>query len=108
MDKQIIKMMLNKKITIEHYASMDGRGKTTYSDPKVLACSISGERKMVRNEQGEEVVSEETLYFNANEDTSAIRHKDRITMPDGRQPPIIAVRPFYGEKGRMDLVEVNL
>ena len=108
MDRQIVMAMLTQSITCEPYIKPDGRGKPSYGTSKALTCAILGMLKMVRNMEGEEVISRETLYFNADADSLAITCHDRITLPDGRQPPIISVQPFYGEKGCMNMVEVNV
>jgi len=68
---------------------------------------MEGQRRMVRNERGQEVVSDWTLYFPGSV-AVAMTTKDRLTLPDGRRPPIISVSPRYDEKGNVDHVEVNL
>ncbi len=103
-----IKAWLNQEAIIEPFIKNDGRGKPTYGDARTLACYISGERKMVRDAQGQEVVSMESLFFEGTSEAQAIRSVDRITMPDGKRPPIIAIQPFRGEFGYVKLVEVNV
>ncbi len=103
-----IKAWLRQKVVVEPFIKNDGRGKPTYGDSRTLACYISGERKMVRDNQGQEVVSMESLFFEGTIDAQAIRSTDRLTMPDGKRPPIIAIQPFRGEFGHVEFVEVNV
>lgn len=103
-DKQVAAAMLIHHVNVESPAGTDGRGGVRYEQPRVLTCYISEERKIVRNMEGVEVVSNTTLYFKPTQ----IDYKDRITLPSGRQPLIISIKPFYGEKQQMDLLEVNL
>jgi hypothetical protein len=93
----------------EPYESGDARGKINYGSAQTLTCYLAADRKMVRDVNGKEVVSNDTLYFvDVDVDILSITPKDRLTLPDGRQPPIIAIQTYYGEEGNEELVEVNL
>lgn len=116
MDRQI-RGMLNQQITIEKFKSKSSRGGKEYHDPVVFPCYISGEVKMVRDEEGEEKVSTKTVYLDGTETASNddlelgvgdISTKDRITLPDGTQPPVISIQPYRDEKGKLNVVEVNV
>lgn len=108
MDRQIARL-LKQEVQVESYSGMDERGNALpYASLKVLASYISGEAKMVRDVTGKEVVSNITLYFDGTLEVHSISLEDRVTLPDGRQPPIIAIRPYFNEKGQIDVVEVNL
>lgn len=108
MDSQL-NDVLNNKVVIEKVESSDARGGTTYQDPVNVSCYMAGEQKMVRDMQGQEVVSTLSLFIS---DTDAaklnLKHTDRITLPDGRQPPIIAIGSFFDERGKLFSIEVNL
>ena len=106
MDKQLVKL-LNHTVQVEPFLKPSGTGAPDYASPKKLTCYISGECKMVRDVLGEEVVSNDTLYFDATTGV-AIGLKDRITLPSGRQPPIIRIRTYFDERGKGSLTEVNL
>lgn len=115
MDRQI-KAVLNQQVSIEKFEGKDGRNVKTYELPIVVPCYIGGEVKMVRNAEGQEVVSTQTLYFSGSNDVIVDRTnkilelstKDKVVLPDGRQPPIIGINPFYDEKGCIEIVEVYL
>ena len=116
MDKQV-RGVLNQQVSIEKVKSEDGRGNITYEDPVVMPCYISGETKMIRDEEGRERVSDRTLYINGSEEASNgdliiiasdITHSDRITLTNGTKPPIKRIVPFYSERGHLSVLEVNL
>ncbi len=108
MDSQL-KDILNSSVTVEKVDNSDVRGGTTYQDPVNVACYIAGEQKMVRDLQGQEVVSTLSLFIADNVATKIkLKHTDRITLPDGRQPPIIAITPYIDERGKLFSIEVNL
>lgn len=108
MDIQVRLALLNQPVVVEPFLATDGRGAASYGPPRTLSSYITGEQKMVRNLDGEEVISHESLFFDATPEALAIRHKDRITLPDGRRPPIIAIQSLRGEGTSMDVVEVSL
>ena len=120
MDPQI-ENLLNHQISVEKVQERDGRGAITYEmenetpvDPTVVACYIAGNVQMIRNIFGEEVVSTLTIFISGtgaaevglNDTKNA--HKYRITLPDGRQPPILAIHPYYDDRGALHYVVVNL
>lgn len=105
MDYQIRNLM-KQIVAVEKHLARDGRGTPTYGTPLHLRAYVSGDTKMVRNMNGEEVASNFTLYFEQSETMQHLNHLDRLTLPDGTQPPIISVRPYYNEKGEVGIVEV--
>lgn len=104
----ILKRKLNHNISIEPALPQSGRGDKSYGIAQSFKCYPDGRRKLVRTVDGEEVVSVLTLYLDGTPETETIKAEDRITLWDGRTPPIISVHPFYTERGIIDLVEVNL
>jgi len=109
MDRQL-RHLLFHQISVEKWTNkVSGRGAPVYDDAEVFPANIVGEVKMVRNVRGEEVVSTQSIYLSGTEPgVGDITHKDRITLPDGRQPPILAIQPFYNDRSQLDLVEVNV
>jgi len=113
MDKQVARSLLNQ-VSVEAYWRQDGRGGVLYHDPVVVPCYVSGEVRMVRNLEGEEVVSSLTIFLsgtNARDCGLTITNKPhnyRVTLPDGRQPGIINVQDHYDSRGELDYVEVYL
>lgn len=108
MDPQLEKVLKNT-ISVEKVLTQTSRGGLTYDDPIAIPCYIAGEVKMVRNREGQEVVSTLSVYISGTKSAPlALTHNDRITLPDSRQPPIIAITPYTDEKGSLYATEVNL
>jgi len=112
-DKQL-ERMLNHQISVEQYEHTDGRGTKKYSDPTVVPCYITGNVRMIRDMQGDEVVSSLSIFLSGTDaqqvglDDTGAAHRLRITLPDGRQPPILNLHPYYSYRGHLDYVEVSL
>lgn len=102
-----LRAWMNIQVTWEPHAGTDGRGTNTYGAATTFMCFYEGERRMVRDARGELVVSEGTLYTDDSR-LSTMTLKDRITLPSGRQPPIIDIKLHYDERGRIDHYEVVL
>jgi len=114
MDPQIRDVM-NQTIDVHKYVSKDGRGNLKYSTTKIsLPCYIAGETRMMQNLYGQDVVSSLQVYIPGTDaklaelDEPAKSYLHRITLPDGRTPPIIAIQPYYDEKGNVYYVLVSL
>jgi hypothetical protein len=109
MDKQMQRLLFHQ-ISVEKWLDkQDGRGTPLYDAPIVLPCNIIGDVKMVRNVRGEEVVSTQSIFLSGTTaGAGTIAHKDRITLPTGRRPPILSIQPYYNERGVLDTVEVNV
>jgi hypothetical protein len=106
--------VLNQTISYEKRNTVSGYGAITYDDPVTIPCYVAGMVRMVRNLDGEEVVSTVSVYINGTDAASKElqypeeRRNDRITLPDGRQPAIMAITPYWDDKGDLYAVEVNL
>lgn len=123
MDRQI-RAMLNHQISYEPFIRYDGRGRPEFEKPLTAACYITSDVKMVRNMDGEEVVSSLTIYLSGTDSeyiglvtlpqqgfpgtVAQQAHMGRITLPNGRQPPILNVLPYYDYKGSLNYVAVNV
>ncbi len=124
MHKAIKKAMLNHEVTYEPFLDYDGRGRPTYEFPMLSPCYITSEVKMVRNLEGEEVVSNLSVFLTG---TDALRlglvldvvagtlgtvnpkaHMGRMTLPNGSTPPILGVLPYYDFRAQLNYVEVHL
>ena len=105
LDKQIQNLMYHT-IQLERFVSYSGGGTPTYDDPEVVKGNIVGETKAVRTLEGEEATSTITAFLSGT--WGDVDYKDRITLPDGRQPPILGIQRHYNEHGKLSLVEVNL
>lgn len=106
MDPQIRKLMYHE-ISVEKFEGYTGEGVPQYEDPEFVPCHVTGETRMIRNSEGEVLISTIAVYVSGTSDPG-IRTTDRITLPDGRQPPIIGLNRFYDEYGRFTTLEVTL
>ena len=108
MDRQI-KKLLNTEVQVEAYSSSDGRGKISYMPPRVLLCYPATVQQVHSSDLGNVIVSRTVLYFEATFDSLSITNKDRITLPDGTQPPIKSRNVYVdGVTGKDDLLELGI
>lgn len=75
-------------ITIEPYVSQNAYGKPTYGTPTTIACLIQSYGKMIRLDNGQEVVASTKIM--TPHDT-VVNTKSRLTLPDGSHPLILKV-----------------
>lgn len=102
--------MMSTTITVEPLASKDAYGKPTYGSPVTHNCHIAGVRTLIRDMQGEEVVSSQALYLEATVD---ILPTARVTLstadvqstaPNALQPPILNVERRFDQAGPHHIV----
>jgi len=78
-------------------AERDAHGQVaSYAAPVSVRCRVVNKTRMARNAQGQEVVSTTTVYIDG---APGIAPADRVTLPDGSTPPIIAVQSFPDDTG---------
>jgi len=97
--------LLLQTITLERRTGLDQYGAHTYGTAESLAARVVNRLRMVRNVAGQEVTSNTTIWIIGNNDIKAV---DRITLPDGTQPPIIDVLTYPDETGVTHHQEVLL
>jgi len=83
-------------ITLERRVSVDQYGSATFGAGTHFKCRVVGQERFTRGAGGQEVVSTTTIYILGDNNIQSV---DRITLPDGTQPPIIAVRTYPDEFG---------
>jgi len=92
--------------------SRDGVGKVTYASDVNLDCYALGMLIKVVNDKGEEIISQEQLYFVDIDDTvEGIDFEDRFNMGTVATPryrPIKSIEKFFDEDGDLDLLVVYL
>jgi hypothetical protein len=103
---------LNQEILWKPFVSRSGSGKASYGDAESIPCYIVEQNKMVRNRQGQEVVSQISVYLDAEGSEAAhialITGIDQIILPDDRKPPILSISRYMNTKGILSVVEINL
>ena len=92
-------------ITLERRTSMDEYGAHAYGTAENLTARVVNRVRMVRDVAGQEVVSNTTIWIIGDHGIKAV---DRITLPDGTQPPIINALTFPDESGLTHHQEVLL
>lgn len=80
---------------VETYQGTNADGEDIYSDPIDVACYAEGQRRVVLNADGEQVLSETTLYTSPDH-LNAFLPLSRVTVPD--------VMPF----GAARVIRVNV
>lgn len=83
-------------VTIEPWASQDEYTEASYATGIVYKARVSGRRTLVRNAAGQEVASSYAVYLGQYVTAST---KDRLTLPDGTKPPILAVKQSPDDAG---------
>lgn len=94
-------------VTIEPFVSFDVYGEQTFGTAASHRARVVGKRRLVRNFQGEEVVSSHTVYLASS---PAVGPHDRITLSTGDvhstelgalQPTILAAGRYPDDAGRV-------
>lgn len=82
--------MLKQTVSVQSYSG-DGSYGPVYSAAVAVACNIDTRRRMVRNANGDEVVSEATLFVHP--DDAAPFVPESLLSISGRQSRVMAVNP---------------
>jgi len=99
----------NNTVVYKEFISQSGAGDIVYaSDDVTLSCYISGETVMTTNDKGDQIVSNQQLYFDGSVTGVSTIDFTGIMEVAGRKRPIKSIDPFYDEDGNMDLVVVYL
>lgn len=89
--------LLESTVQIAPIASRGLDGKATPGDDAPYRAHISNRRDMVRNASGEEVMTNGSADLDSAYPT--ISESDRITLPDGTKPSIVAISTSYDSAG---------
>ena len=91
-------------------SGVDSYGQPSFGSDVAYKARVVGKRRLVRNDQGDQVISSHTVYFAA---TPAVGAHDRITLSTGDvnstetgalQPPILSVGKFPDDLGRQHVI----
>jgi len=77
-------------------STRDGFGKPTYGSGTAYSGRLVTKNKLVRDQQGDDVVSTAHFWFQGAPDVGP---DDQITLSDGATPPIISVERFQDDVG---------
>lgn len=100
--------LCQQTLTLEAPGSPDGFGGTAYGAAVAYPARIRGEAKLVRAADGQERVSSTVAWVPGPPDGPAtIDPLSRATLPDGSQPPILAIESMPDETGAVDHFKVR-
>jgi len=102
-----LKDWFNCSVVYKEMVSRDGPDIIYASDGEDIDCYISGLTKIVINEKGEEIVSNQQIYLDGDDITIADQYSGIFEI-DSRNRPIKMLQPFYDEDGDIDLLVVYL
>lgn len=100
--RESLARLMTDLVAVETYQGESAYG-PVYDASADVTCGVVGSRRMVRNSQGEEVVSERTLLV-ASADQAYFTPRSRVTV-ESQVSTVIAVSP-KGIGGSVLLVEV--
>lgn len=98
----MISAYMNQSASWKAVTSVDEYNEASYTDPSNIDCRFEYKRKMVRSKEGQEVVSEATLFTK-----SAVKPDDVITY-DEINWTVLAVANEVGLDGTVEFYEVNM
>ncbi len=88
-----------QSVTVEPWVRDDQYGQPVYGAPVSYSARVQEKVKMIRDTQGQQVVSTSQVYFDGS---VTVTVKDRITLPDGTQPLILSIGGSPDETGVID------
>jgi len=100
--------VLNQSVTIETFNAIDEYGDPSYNVGVVYKAMVQRRVKMIRDFKANEAVSTCSVLMDGP--VSAILDKfgrDRITLPDGTKPLIMAIEDGIDDTGETIYVEVS-
>ena len=92
------KQLLVHTVRIAPYSGVNAYGESSHGTERTAKARIQENIKKVSTDSGSEVVSTVQVYLDA---ADAISVLDKLTLPDGRTPPIIRVAPYTDLLGNL-------
>lgn len=99
--------LLNQSISLESFASINGYGDCSYNTAATYPARVERRVKVVRSLKGETVVSTACVFLDGSVSLDKLG-RDRITLPDGTKPVILAIEDGVDGAGNTVYVEVNV
>lgn len=88
--------LMTQTVTIAPFSSNNAYGEPSFGTAVSYSARVVNKPKMIRNAQGKEVVSMAQTWLYGS---PTVTPDDRITLPDGTQPPILYVAQYPDENG---------
>lgn len=89
---------LRQPVIVERWTGQNAYGKPTYAAPVTLYGQVSGVAQLIRSATGQETASNTTIILPGD---AVIGVKDRIGLPDGTHPTIIAINTVPDQAGNL-------
>jgi hypothetical protein len=100
--------VLNQSVTIEGFNSIDEYGDPSYNVGVVYKAMVQRRVKMIRDFKANEAVSTCSILMDGTVSAVLDRFgRDRITLPDGTKPLIMAIEDGQDDQGNVIYVEVS-
>ena len=93
--------VLTQTLTVNRLSgvSTDGYGRPAYTTSALSRyCRVTEKQHLVRNMEGEQEVATTIAWVRS---TSTFSPSDRITLPDGTTPKLLAIDEYRDEAGNM-------
>lgn len=94
--RDVLTRWSRETITREPYAGLDAYGQRTYGAAETYKARIEHRARLVRDAHGEERVSQVQVYLAS---TTIFDVKDRLTLPDGTTPLMLALERVPDHQG---------
>lgn len=95
-DPQLAALMTDT-VTLEPYSGQNSHAEPTFGAGVQYQARVVGRTRLVRDTDGQQVVSNQTVYLATIPATLTTR--DRITLPDGTQPLMMMIERVPDEHG---------
>lgn len=83
-------------VTVEPFAGRDGYGAPSYGAPVQYRARVVYRPNLVHAPDGKEVVARGTVWLATSD---AVSTEDRLTLPDGSTPRVVAVERYTDASG---------
>lgn len=93
---------LAQTVTVKRFLRSTDTGRGEYAPPELLRCRLQDDRQLVRDEKGDQVVSEAALYC-----VEPVGPKDVLVINE-RDTPVIRAAAKVDLYGQYDHTEVRL
>lgn len=93
--------MMPRSVSIQPYTGQNGDGEPTHGAVADYRARVEGRIRYITTVDGSDRVPVRRVYVAA---TGGITVKDKITLPDGTSPPIVAVAIVDDEAGPHHIV----
>lgn len=96
--------LLQQQVTIEPFTSRNDYGAATYGAPVPYPCRVVEDLQMLRQPDGSQKLARHKVTLDGD---AVVDPRDRLTLPDGTVPRILAVERYPDETGTIYTVLVR-